>query len=495
MQDAARHRRAARIAVGTGQNQRAAALLDEAAAPGDGRRQDRVAGAVGRERTAAQRNRAAAARERSDALAAAVEIERAAVDRERSARRQRTAGAELQCTLVDRRAAGIGAGASQGQRPAPLLDEAAAAGDHRSEGGVAGAVGRQRAAAERNRPAAARERPHRLVVAVEVERAAIDREHAARRQRAASPELQHAAIDRRAADVAVGPREGHRAGAGLGQAARPRQDTGVAAVARLIEHHRSIVDDVALQARRRALQGALLDHRAAGVAICAREDQRARPRLGQRPAACDRALQGERIAVAVEDAAAQAQLDGAIAAEARQGLHCGARRHHELAGRRTEGCIIGDPHHATAHHRAAGVTVGTGERHLAWPHQHHAAVAADIAAEGHIVRPVEGQHALRTVHRDIAHDCARRAAIAELQDAACDRRGAGVSIVLRQDQRAGARLGEGTRPRHDARVGADGRLVEHDGGIVGDVPLQARRASDQRAAQYRRATAIGVRAR
>jgi hypothetical protein len=72
---------------------------------------------------------------------------------------------------------------------------------------------------------------------------------------------------------------------------------------------------------------------------------------------------------------------------------------------------------------------------------------------------------------------------------------AGVVVGARQLQGAGAGLGEGPRAAHGAGVDAVGRLVEIDGGIVGDVALQAGGVALQDAATDHGAAGVSVGAR
>ena len=147
--------------------------------------------------------------------------------------------------------------------------------------GVAGAIGGQHAGAQRDRPAGARQRAHRQVVAVEVEGAAVHRERARRGERAAGAQLQRAARHGRATGIAVCARQDQGAGILLGQAAASGHHAGIGTDRGLVEHDRGIVDDAALQADGVALKGAGRHRCAAGIGVCAGQDQRAGVLLGE----------------------------------------------------------------------------------------------------------------------------------------------------------------------------------------------------------------------
>ena len=264
---------------------------------------------------------------------------------------------------------------------------------------------------------------------------------------------------RRAARVAVGAGQRQVARAALGEPARTGHGAGIGAVEALIEHHRGIVHDVALQARRRALQDARRDRRAAAVGVGAAEDERPRAGLGQAARAADRARQGERIAVAVERAARRRQRDRPRAREARRRLHRAARQG-ERRARRAEGAVGTGLHDAAGDRRPTRVGAAARQGHRARPHVGHRAVAADAAGEHDVVGTVEGQEGAAGDHH-IAGDHAGRAAVAELQDARRNGGHARIGVVAGEDQRAAALLdepaGAADHAREDRRVRGAGR--------------------------------------
>ena len=92
---------------------------------------------------------------------------------------------------------------------------------------------------------------------------------------------------------------------------------------------------------------------------------------------------------------------------------------------------------AGADRRGAGVGVVAGQGQCAGAALGDGAGAADQAGIGQCIAAVEDQ---RSIVDDVAGDAAGRAAIAERERAAADRRGAGVGVVAGQCQRAGADL-------------------------------------------------------
>ncbi len=170
------------------------------------------------------------------------------------------------------------------------------------------------------------------------------------------------------------------------------------------------------------------DRRAAGIGVGAGQDERAGAGLGHRAGAADHAGIGERVA-AVEDE--RAVVD-------------------DVAGDAAGGAAVAELQRAGADRRRAGVGVGAGQRQRAGAGLGERAGAADHAADRSSASlRLKMTVALSTMLPD---DAAGRAAIAELQRAGADRRGAGVGVVGGQRQRAGAALGE--------RAGAADRAVE-----------------------------------
>ena len=93
--------------------------------------------------------------------------------------------------------------------------------------------------------------------------------------------MQGTGVDRGTAAVGVGAAERQRARTILAQAARAGNRTGIRTIRTLVEDQRGIVGDVALQARRVALQGTGVDRGTAAVGVGTAERQRTRAILGQ----------------------------------------------------------------------------------------------------------------------------------------------------------------------------------------------------------------------
>ena len=118
-----------------------------------------------------------------------VEVEGAAAHEQRPGGGQAAAGAELQLAGEDIRAAGVAAGAGEGQRAQARLAQAARAGDGAGEAGVAGLVQDEVAIAQGDAAAGAGKRAHGLAVAIlDIEDAAIDDERGGPAQPAAAAE-------------------------------------------------------------------------------------------------------------------------------------------------------------------------------------------------------------------------------------------------------------------------------------------------------------------
>ena len=90
---------------------------------------------------------------------------------------------------------------------------------------------------------------------------------------------------------------------------------------------------------------------------------------------------------------------------------------------------------------------------------------------------------------------ASRAAGRNLNRAARDRRAAGVAVGSRDPDRSAAQLRQAAGAAHGAGVVAGRRLVERDGGVVRDQPLQARGRAHELAGRDDRATRVGAGAR
>ena len=95
-------------------------------------------------------------------------------------------------------------------------------------------------------------------------------------------ELQRSAIDRRVSGKGLRGRQGEVARARLGHGAIARDRAGIGAVARLHEIDRRVVDHVTLQRRRGSAQRAAVDGRAARIAVRSRQRERAGSVLDQR---------------------------------------------------------------------------------------------------------------------------------------------------------------------------------------------------------------------
>ncbi len=102
---------------------------------------------------------------------------------------------------------------------------------------------------------------------------------------AAIAELQRAATDHGAAGVGVGAGQDRRSGASLRHRSRPADDAAEVQRIAAVEDQRTVIGDVADDAAAGAaiaeLQRAAADHRAARIAVGARQDQRARIGLQQ----------------------------------------------------------------------------------------------------------------------------------------------------------------------------------------------------------------------
>jgi hypothetical protein len=120
----------------------------------------------------------------------------------------------------------------------------------------------------------------------------------------------------------------------------PVPDAGVGAVSDLIERDVEVVGDGALQARRCAQQGAGRHCRAAAVGVGAAQDQCAGAGLGETGAAVDRAVQPQRVGLAVDRGAA-VQGDGIAQGHRAGGLQGGVGGHGEAAG--AERIVVADP--------------------------------------------------------------------------------------------------------------------------------------------------------
>ena len=222
-----------------------------------------------------------------------------------------------------------------------------------------------------------------------------------------------------------------------------------------------------------------IDRGRAGISVGAAERQRARADLDQRPPAA-----AAHTAISDDPAHRRREIVGADgelpAAEAkRAGALDRARRG---AGQRQRGYVEGaagvdDEARLPAaamvlheHRRARiGGDGGVGARAVA-EEVSGPAIEGDDEVAGRAGRQ-ERQMAVVAVDRGRSHDRARRAALgADMQDAAVDRRAAGVGVVGEQEQRAAAGLDEaaaagdpGREPHHVA-VAVDGAAagIERD---------------------------------
>ncbi|VTY38318.1 Uncharacterised protein [Xylophilus ampelinus] len=122
-------RRAAAVAAGARQCQRAGAGLDQAAGAGDGAGVAAVGGLVRGQRPGVQRHRAARAREARGGEVPAAEVQRAAVDGVGGVLHEATRAARGQRAGLDGGATGVGAGAAQGERALAVLDDRAGTGN------------------------------------------------------------------------------------------------------------------------------------------------------------------------------------------------------------------------------------------------------------------------------------------------------------------------------------------------------------------------------
>ncbi len=335
--------------------------------------------------------------------------------------------------------------------PAPALGERARAADHAGIG--------------------------QRVAAVEHQRAVVDDIAGDAAGRAAAADLQRAVADRRAAGIDVRAGEDQRARPCLGQRSRAADHTVIGQRVAAVEHQRGIVDDIAGDAPGGAavadLQRARADRRDPGVGIVACEDERSRSGLGHRAGTADHPAISQSVA--------------AVEAERRVG--------DDIARNAAGGAAVADLQRTAADRRGAGIGVVTRQRQCAGAALGQRAGAADHARIGQRVAAVEGKHAV--VH-DVADDRAGDAAVADLQDARADRGAAGIGAVSRQDQRAGAGLGERARAADHAGIGQRVAAVEHQSAVVddiaGDAAGRAAAADLQRAVADRRAAGIDVRA-
>ena len=189
----------------------------------------------------------------------------------------------LQGTCRDGGATRVGVRTSQCQRAGTQLDQRAIAGDHARVTGIGPLIERQGGIVDD--------------VALQAGRIA----------------LQGARADRGATAIRIGTGQGESSGAELDQRARARHHTRITAVGDLIESQRGVIEDVALQAGDIALQGAGTDSRAAGIGIGTGKRECARPRLGQATCAGNHTRIGSRRSL-VED---QRSVIGDIALQAR----------------------------------------------------------------------------------------------------------------------------------------------------------------------------------
>ena len=205
----------------------------------------------------------------------------------------------------------------------------------------------------------------------------------------------------------------------LGQRAGAADHAAIGQRVAAVEHQRAVVDDVAGDAAGGAavadLQRAGADRRAAGVGVGAGEDRGAGPDLGERAGAADHAGIGQRVA----------------AVEHQRGVV------DDVADDTAGGAAVADLQRPRADRRAAGIGVGAGEDRGSGPGLGERAGAADHAGIGHRVAAVEDE---RAVVDDVADDAAGGAAIADLQRAGADRRGAGIGVGAGEDRGSGRRL-------------------------------------------------------
>ena len=162
------------------------------------------------------------------------------------------------------------------------------------------------------------------------------------------------------------------------------------------------------------------DRRAAAIGVVAGERERGDTLLGERPWAADLPA-GEEIGIGEERAAAHHKQHVAARRKRRRVLQRATVECERARGSAEIG-IGGDGYRAGVEHRAAKIGVRAGKGQRACAALLEAARAADDAAEGDRVRPVEGQYA---VVRHIAREAAGYAAVADLQRAGADRRAAG----------------------------------------------------------------------
>jgi len=102
---------------------------------------------------------------------------------------------------------------------------------------------------------------------------------------------------------------------------------------------------------------------------------------------------------------------------------------------------------AILNRQTAGIAVVAGKRRCACAFLDHTtlAVTGDVAVKLRIIAPVEGQRAVTigvARNRDITHNAARRATVADLQDTAGHRRTAAITVRTRQNQCAVVGLAE-----------------------------------------------------
>ena len=249
-----RHHRAAGIAVGgIGQRQRTAAGQLQLA--GAGPVADPAGLGHGKARRDIERRIAGQRHGMAVGPAAFEEEGRSRFHRHRPAVAQAGIRGDGEAAPAHGGAAAVGVGAEEKQRADAGLHQAAGAVDRADEGALQGAdlVDRQRAVAELDRAGGTVEPADRLVVAVDIEgdAGAAQDDHAGRGQAAAGAEPKGALRDRRPAGIAVGTRQGQRAGAEFAHAAAAGDLAAIGAVGDLIEGQAEggIVGDVALEGR------------------------------------------------------------------------------------------------------------------------------------------------------------------------------------------------------------------------------------------------------
>ena len=362
-------RRGPGIGVGAGQPQRAAAGLGKAARAADN--------AVLRKSRAGRHVEGAAAvvqRRRARHRQRCRHMQRAAVERQCAVGiTQIAVRPNRQRAGVDRRAAGIGIGAGQGQRAAALLDQPAAAavgGDHAGEGRRTGRSYRQAGVAEADGGSGY---PLKVLdrlaagAARDIERGPRGREVDARRDDAADAgKRQRAGVDRRDAAIGIGAAEHQRAVTDLGQTARAadaavlrkgRAGRHVEGAAPRIQRRLAQHRDVRRRLQRAAAEGqrtagitqaavrrnrdrAAVDRRAARIDVGARQRPRAGPHLYDRSGvdstATNSAAETRRQVVAAYGELVRVKIHLPIGASAGDGANTGVRMNYELARRINE---------------------------------------------------------------------------------------------------------------------------------------------------------------